>query len=125
MRKHLGKLSSLFVSLAFLAMVFQAHAAQDLKLNGNVSSATQTKEIKLPVSESAKKGRLQVRANVKSGTIKWTLRDPDGAERLIVNGSGGHVSGDTGDMTPTRGTWTLVMELKDATLNYEIDWVAR
>jgi hypothetical protein len=106
-------------------MGFQAYASQVLKLNGNVSSATQTKEIKLPVSESAKKGRLQVRANVKSGSIKWTLRDPDGTERLIVNGSGGQVSGDTGDMTPTQGTWALVMELKDATLNYEIDWVAR
>ena len=125
MRKHLGRLSSLFLSLALLTVTFQTHASQDLKLNGSASSATQTKEIKLPVSESAKKGRLQVRANVKSGTIKWTLRDPDGAERLIVNGSGGRVSGDTGDITPTRGTWTLVMELKDATLDYEIDWVAR
>ena len=125
MRKHLYKLSSLFVSLAFLTIVFQAYASQDLKLNGRTSSATQTKEIKLPVSESAKKGRLQVRANVKSGTIKWTLRDPDGTERLIVNGSGGRVSGDTGDITPAHGTWTLVMELKNATLDYEIDWVAQ
>ncbi|HEX5736625.1 MAG TPA: hypothetical protein VF131_27590 [Blastocatellia bacterium] len=125
MRKHLGRLSSLFVSLALLAVVFQAHASDDLKLNGSASSATQTKELKLPVSESAKKGRLQVRANVKSGTIRWTLRDPEGIERLTVNGSGGRVSGDTGEMTTTRGTWKLVMELKDATLDYEIDWVAR
>ena len=125
MLKRIGRLSSLVVSLAFLTMVFQAHASGDLKLNGSASSATQIKEIKLPVSESAKKGRLQVKANVKSGTIRWTLRDPGGAERLVINGSGGRVSGDTGDMTPARGTWILVMELKDATLDYEIDWVAQ
>ena len=125
MRKHLGRLLSLFVSLAFLTVVFQAYASDDLKLNGTTSNATQTKEIKLPVSESAKKGRLQVKANVKSGTIRWTLRDPEGAERLTVNGNGGRVSGDTGDITTTRGTWTLVMELKDATLDYQINWVTR
>ena len=125
MRKRIGRLSTLFVSLALLAVGFQAYASDELKLNGSASSATQIKELKLPVSESARKGRLQVKANVKSGTIRWTLRDPDGAERLVINGSGGRVSGDTGEMTTARGTWTLVMELKNATLDYEIDWATQ
>ena len=122
MRKHIGRLSTLFMALAFFAVVFQVHASDELKLNGSASGSTQTKEIKLPFTESAKKGRLQVKANVKSGTIKWTLRDPDGGERLVVNGSGGRVSGDSGDVTAARGPWVLVMELKDATLDYQIDW---
>ena len=35
MLKRIGRLSSLVVSLAFLTMVFQAHASGDLKLNGS------------------------------------------------------------------------------------------
>jgi hypothetical protein len=121
MRRQLIKSASLVI----LLVVIQAQASHDIKLGKSVTNKTDTQEITISISESAKKTRLQVKANVQAGMIKWTLRDPDGNTRLTINGSGGRVSGDTGDMAPVQGTWTLVMEFKNATLDYEIDWVSR
>ena len=74
------------------------------------------------VSTSDKSARLRVTARISSGQVEWALRDPKGEVRLQGYNDSGRSHGDTGNLTPEVGTWTLHVELQNASGEYAVRW---
>jgi hypothetical protein len=74
------------------------------------------------VSTSNRSARLRVTARISSGQVEWVLRDPKGDVRLQGWNNAGHSRGDTGEMTPEPGRWTLHVALENATGEYAVKW---
>jgi hypothetical protein len=67
-------------------------------------------------------GRLKISGRIKSGSSVWTLRDPNGKSVFTAESGEGEVSLDSGELNVIPGTWTLQIELKSGTLDFEIRW---
>jgi hypothetical protein len=69
--------------------------------------------------------RLKINGRIKSGSSVWTLRDPNGKSVFTAETDKAELSLDSGDLNDIPGTWTLQVDVKNATLDFEIHWSAR
>ena len=92
--------------------------------NTKLSNVTRTFELDLP-ARLAGKGRLKINGQIDSGSVAWTVRDPNGKSVFKAESSGGDVSLDSGDLDVISGKWTLQVEVKNSTLRYNIRWNVR
>jgi HEAT repeat protein len=99
--------------------------SRTLKYGARLSGETKTHEFKLQAAQSSKKARLKINGQIKSGNAKWTLRDPNGKSAFTAESDKAEVSLDSGDLDVIPGTWTLQVELKNGTLDFEVIWNTR
>jgi hypothetical protein len=78
--------------------------------------------ILLPASALA---GLKINGRIESGNAIWTLRDPNGKSAFTAESDKGELSLDSGDLDFIPGTWTLHVELKKGTLDFETLWNTR
>jgi hypothetical protein len=69
--------------------------------------------------------RLKINGQIKSGASVWTLRDPNGKSVFTAESGNAELSLDSGDLNAVPGTWTLQLEVKMATLDFEVHWSLR
>jgi hypothetical protein len=121
-----------FIRLAMLLILTAAFA---VGVYGDVASRvdeiqrftakTDTFDYKFEVSTSEKTARLRVTARISAGEVEWVLRDPNGDVRLQGYNDSGRSQGDTGNLTPEAGTWTLHIDLQNASGEYAVRWESR
>src|SRR5262245_27474614 len=99
--------------------------SRNLKSAGRFTNVTRTEKISLPGSPLTKVVRLKINGRIKSGSSVWTLRDPNGKSMFTAESDKAELSLDSGDLNDIPGTWTLQVEVKNATLDFEIHWSAR
>ena len=98
---------------------------RNLKFNGRLSGTTKTFEWNLTDPQGYKMARLKINGQIKSGSSVWTLRDPNGKSVFTAETDKAELSLDSGDLNVIPGTWTLQLEVKNATLDFEILWSTR
>jgi hypothetical protein len=124
MRERLRQLPLLFLAVVLLATTTHSQTDVNLSWSDDVTNKTDSRKYSVDMTNGTKVTRLRVKANVSSGRIEWTLRDPNGAVRLIGEANGGKVSGDTFDLEAIAGTWTFELKLKNASGSYNVRWAA-
>jgi len=100
----------------------QGQRSGEMKSTGKFTNTTKTHELSVPVSQSFKIGRLKINGRVKSGSSIWTLRDPNGKSVFTAESGNAEFSLDSGDLDLIPGTWKLQIDVKNATLDFEILW---
>lgn len=108
--------------LAIVTFAPAVSSSDELYISGKATNEARTREASLPASEPSKKAHLKVKAKIESGEADWILRDPNGKARLTGRGQRGHLTLDSGELEGIKGTWTLQIEIRNATLDYEIHW---
>jgi hypothetical protein len=108
--------------LALLAFTRTAGGSDRLELSGKATNETRMKKISLPSSELSTKAHLNVKALLESGQAALVLRDPNGKARLTGRVTRGNITLDSGELEAIKGTWILQIEMRNATLDYEIRW---
>jgi hypothetical protein len=103
----------------------QAEKSGEIKSTGRLTNATRTTELSLPVRQLFKIARLKINGQIKSGSSVWTLRDPNGKSVFTAESGEAELSLDSGDLNVIPGNWTLQVEVKNATLDFEIRWSTR
>jgi hypothetical protein len=103
----------------------QGQRSGETKSTGRFTNTTRTQELSLPVSQLFKMGRLKINGRIKSGSAVWTLRDPNGKSVFTAESGNAELSLDSGDLDLIPGTWKLQIEVKNATLDFEIHWSVR
>jgi HEAT repeat protein/beta-lactamase regulating signal transducer with metallopeptidase domain len=98
---------------------------RNLKFAGSLAGATKTFEWKLTDPHGSKMARLKINGQIKSGASVWTLRDPNGKSVFAAESDKAELSLDSGDLNVIPGTWTLQVEFKDSTLDFEVHWSLR
>jgi len=98
---------------------------RNLKFNGRLAGLTKTFEWKLKDPQGSKMARLKINGQIKSGNSVWTLRDPNGKSVFTAESGNAELSLDSGDLNAVPGTWTLQLEVKYATLDFEVQWSLR
>jgi hypothetical protein len=119
---------SILVGIALAATASALHAqssSSTMSKSESFSGKTAVKSYELAMTDSMGVSRLKITAQIESGEVSWRLLDPQGETKLTGHGESGDVSGDSGDLKPIAGTWTLEVELRNATGKYEINWTAR
>jgi hypothetical protein len=89
------------------------------------TSRTDTFDYKFEISTSEKAARLRVTAHISAGQVEWVLRDPKGDVRLQGYNESGRSQGDTGNLIPEAGTWTLHIDLQNASGQYAVRWESK
>ena len=102
-----------------------AQASTEYKTAGRLSGVTKTLELNLQASQLSKKARLKIDGRIKAGSSVWTLRDPNGKSAFTAESDKAEFSLDSGDLDFIPGTWTLKVELKNGTLDFEVLWNTR
>src|SRR5215510_10089170 len=97
---------------------------RNLKFNVRFTG-TKTFEWNLTDPKGFKMARLKINGQIKSGSSVWTLRDPNGKSVFTAESDNAELSLDSGDLNVIPGTWTLRVEFKNATLDFEVHWSAR
>ncbi|MBO0859413.1 MAG: HEAT repeat domain-containing protein [Chloracidobacterium sp.] len=100
-------------------------AQGDLKFDGRFGGVTNTFEWNLTGREGSKTARLKINGQIKSGDSVWTLRDPNGTPVFTAESGNAELALDSGDLRVIPGEWTLQVELKNGTLDFEVLWSAR
>jgi hypothetical protein len=118
MRKQI----TLALLLAILTFARAVGSSDELHISGKATNETRTRETSLSATEPSKKAHLKVKARIESGEAAWVLRDPTGKARLTGRSWGGQLTLDSGELEAIKGKWTVQIELKDATLDYEMYW---
>ncbi len=98
---------------------------RNLKFNGRLTGATKTFTWNLTDPKESKLARLKINGQIKSGSSVWTLRDPNGKSVFTAESGNAELSLDSGDLNAVPGTWTLQLEVKYATLDFEVYWSLR
>ncbi len=98
---------------------------RNLKFAGRLAGLTKTFEWKLTDPQGSKMARLKINGQIKSGSSVWTLRDPNGKSVFTAESGNAELSLDSGDLNVIPGTWTLQLEVKTATLDFEVLWSIR
>ena len=123
-RAFVSAATLLAISLG-LALNVSSQGRSTLEEIDDFTDKTGTLKFDLNASPGMKTARLKVKVNIETGRAEWKLLDPRGNVRLTGRGAGGRVSTDTGDLQPIAGVWKLEIELKNASGDYHINWVAR
>jgi vesicle coat complex subunit len=97
----------------------------ETKSTGRFTNTTKTHELSVPVSQLFKIGRLKINGRIKSGSSVWTLRDPNGKSVFTAESGNAEFSLDSGDLDLIPGTWKLQIDVKNATLDFEMVWSTR
>jgi HEAT repeat protein/beta-lactamase regulating signal transducer with metallopeptidase domain len=97
----------------------------NFKVAGKLVRITNTFEWSLTDPQGSKMARLKINGQIKSGSSKWTLRDPNGNPVFTAESDKAELSLDSGDLNVIPGDWTLQVELKNSTLDFEILWNIR
>jgi HEAT repeat protein/beta-lactamase regulating signal transducer with metallopeptidase domain len=97
----------------------------ETKSTGRFTNTTKTHELSFPVRQEFKMARLKINGQIKSGSSVWTLRDPNGKSVFTAESGNAELSLDSGDLDVIPGTWKLQIEVKNATLDFEIRWSVR
>ncbi len=103
----------------------QAEKSGELKTTGRFTNVTRTEELSLPARQLFKMARLKINGRIKSGSSVWTLRDPNGKSVFTAESGNAELSLDSGDLDVIPGTWKLQIEVKNATLDFEVHWSLR
>src|SRR5262245_38044107 len=103
----------------------QAHGSRNLKFAGRLGNVTNTFEWMLTDPQGSKMARLKINGQIKSGNSVWTLRDPNGKSVFTAESDKAELSLDSGDLNVIPGTWTLQVEFKNVTLDFEVHWSLR
>jgi HEAT repeat protein/beta-lactamase regulating signal transducer with metallopeptidase domain len=98
---------------------------RNIKFNGRLAGTTKTFEWKLTDPQGFKMARLKINGQIKSGASVWTLRDPNGKSVFTAESGNAELSLDSGDLNAVPGTWILQLEVKTATLDFEVHWSLR
>lgn len=77
------------------------------------------------VGQSAPAVWLRLRVEPASGQIRWTVTDPQGVVRWDALALGGQHLDQTREMAPMAGTWTLRLDLQEASGYYDLRWSVR
>ncbi len=77
------------------------------------------------VGPSAPAVWLRLRIEPASGQIHWTVTDPQGVVRWDALALGGQHLDQTREMAPLAGTWTLRLDLQEASGYYDLRWSVR
>jgi HEAT repeat protein len=97
----------------------------ETKSTGRFTNTTKTHELSIPVRQELKIARLKINGRIKSGSAVWTLRDPNGKSVFTAESGNAEISLDSGDLDVIPGTWKLQIDVKNATLDFEMLWSAR
>jgi HEAT repeat protein/beta-lactamase regulating signal transducer with metallopeptidase domain len=97
----------------------------EMKSTGKFTNTTKTHELSIPVRQEFKMARLKINGRVKSGSAVWTLRDPNGKSVFTGESGNAEFSLDSGDLDVIPGTWKLQIDVKNATLDFEMIWSTR
>jgi HEAT repeat protein/beta-lactamase regulating signal transducer with metallopeptidase domain len=103
----------------------QADKSREIKTAGRLANVTRTEELSLPVSQLFKMARLKINGRIESGNTVWTLRNPNGKSVFTAETGNAELSLDSGDLDVIPGTWKLQIEVKNATLDFEVRWTLR
>ncbi len=68
---------------------------------------------------------LRLRVEPASGQIHWTVTDPQGIVRWDALALGGQHLDQTRELAPMAGTWTLRLDLQEASGYYDLHWSVR
>ena len=68
---------------------------------------------------------LRLRVEVASGTIRWTVTDPEGVIRWADAALGGIHVDETRELSPVVGVWQLRLDLNEASGYYGLNWATR
>ncbi|HXG65439.1 MAG TPA: hypothetical protein VNO70_10040 [Blastocatellia bacterium] len=118
--------SVLLIALSsVLAVTVVSQTRGNLEETDRYTRKTDARRFDFEVTDGTKAARLQVKFTIKSGRVEARLVDPKGNVRLHIHGEDGQLYGDSGDLEPIAGVWTLEMGLKDASGDYRINWTAR
>jgi HEAT repeat protein len=97
----------------------------ETKSAGRFTNTTKSHELSIPVRQEFKMARLKINGRIKSGSAVWTLRDPNGKSVFTAESGKAEFSLDSGDLDVIPGTWKLQIDVKNATLDFEMAWSAR
>src|SRR5215813_10499980 len=103
----------------------QARGSRNLRFAGRLAGATKTFEWSLTDPQGFKMSRLKIDGQIKSGSSVWTLLDPNGKSVFTAESDKAELSLDSGDLNVIPGTWTLQVEYKNVTLDFEVHWSLR
>jgi hypothetical protein len=84
-----------------------------------------TRVLKLQVKSDRTHIDLQARMQLDEGSVRWTLVDPQGRVRWEGSAVQRRTIRDQQRFEAIAGTWRLEIEFRDASGEYEIEWVAR
>lgn len=125
MRTMSAKLILFVISFTVFVTGHTTQGSEGTKFTGKVTNETGARKFSLSAPQLSKKARLKINCRMESGSFVWTLRDPNGKSWITAESSKDRFSLDSGDLDVIPGTWTLQLELKNSTLDYEIRWSTR
>ena len=100
------------------------------RTSASFADLNDTRVLELEVRPDKTRIDLQARVQLDDGSMRWTLTDPQG--RLLWEGGAGYSAAvqrrtirDQQRFEAIAGTWRLEIEFRDASGEYEIEWVTR
>jgi hypothetical protein len=100
------------------------HSKSEHHSRGNFTQETKTKVDTLEVKPDMMTIKLDVYADLSSGSIKFLLSDPNGVVCWEEEITGSDRYKETHKFDPVVGDWTLEVAFGDATGSYDIWWLA-
>ena len=92
----------------------QAGQRSDLSHSWDFSAATETREIEVEVSASARSVLVSANVHVERGQVRFRLLDPTGAERVTGAVESGEGKWESGELPAVAGVWRALFELTEA-----------
>ena len=125
MKRNFARLALLVLAAGALTLTIPAQSKSNIEETDKFSDKTDSLKFEFSMAESSKTASFQVKVKMQSGRVEWKLRDPNGNVRLVGHGTGGTITGKSGNLKPIAGVWTFQLELIDATGAYTINWNSR
>jgi hypothetical protein len=124
MRQHIGTLVLLVAIIGGLSVDVRSHSRSRLEESQLFQRSSEIMRYQMNAADGMSRARLRVVLKMEAGRVDWTLTDPSGREIFAGSGTRGRNVGDTGNLDPIPGTWTLELRLQDATGEFNVDWNA-
>ena len=105
----------LVLAAVALTAALPAEQTSDLSSSQDFSAATETREIEIEVSESARSVSVRANVDLEQGLVRFQLLDPSGAQRLSGAVTSGHAEWESGELPAVVGIWRARFELERAT----------
>lgn len=111
---------SVLVLAAALTAGLQTEQTSDLSSTQDFSAATESREIEVEVSESARSISIRANVHLEQGLVRFQLLDPAGAERLRGAVTSGDAKWESGELPAVAGVWRARFELERASGNLRL-----
>ncbi len=95
------------------------------RTSASFADMNDTRVLELEVRSDRTRIDLQARVRLDEGSMRWTLTDPLGRLRWEGAAVQRRTIRDQQRFEAIAGTWQLEIEFRDASGEYEIEWVAR